>query len=134
MGRRDSNDLRWQEVKEIVHQRDKGRCRLLRVISAKEALILKKRAGSRLQRLDAAHFRAVSELPEYCYDPDNLVKLNRYSHEALDSCKDPITHASISKAERDEWWIKILRGNKSQFGRLLQKGLILLDDENEEGV
>ena len=101
MGRRDSSDERWLEVKERMHKRDGGHCRMFKIISAKEALVLKKKAGGLLQRVDAAHFRAVSELPSSCYDVDNLVSLNRYSHSCLDECRDPIYGGSISREERD---------------------------------
>ena len=56
MGRRDSTDECWIETKDIVHKRDKGRCRLARIISAEEMLVLRKHAGSKLSRIDAAHF------------------------------------------------------------------------------
>lgn len=137
MGRRGPDDEKWAETKERLHKRDKGRCRLLRVISAKDATILRHRAGSRLSRIDAAHFRAVSELPAACYELANVVCLNRYSHECLDSCKDPIYGASISKSERDLWWIRILHSNRKQFEELVAKKLIpeeLLEAAREERI
>lgn len=124
MGRRDSTDERWIETKDVVHKRDQGRCRLLRVISAREALILKKKAGAQLSKIDAAHFLPVSARPDLCYDPNNICSLNRYSHEMLDSYKDPITGGSISKEEVLEWWLRIIGTNKQQYRYLLEKQLI----------
>lgn len=124
MGRRDFDDEKWLEVKQIVRKRDKGKCRLLRVISAKDALILKKKAGCLLSRIDAAHFLPVSERPDLCYDPNNICSLNRYSHEMLDSFRNPITGAHISEAEVLEWWIRILSTNKQQLKYLLKQSII----------
>lgn len=124
MGRRDSNDEQWLVTKEVVHKRDKGKCRLFRVINAKEALILKKKAGYRITRIDAAHFLPVSERPDLCYDPNNICSLNRYSHEMLDSFRNPITGAHISKEEALEWWIRILSTNKQQLKYLLDQNII----------
>lgn len=124
MYRRDSTDEKWQEVKDIVHKRDKGRCRLMRVISKRDALILKKNGGRYLSRIDAAHFLAVSDRPELCYDANNICSLNRYSHECLDSNKDPITGASIDQVEVLDWWVRILKGNKAQFEYLVKNEIV----------
>jgi len=107
MGRRDSNDEKWIEVKDRLHKRDKSRCRLSRIISAKDALILRHRAGSRIGKIDAAHIFPVSTHPWMVYELNDLVCLNRYSHEMLDTCRDPITGASITHEEVYEWWEKI---------------------------
>lgn len=127
MGRRDSADERWIEVKEKVRERDKGKCRMFKVISAKEAVLLKKKAGPLLQKIDSAHFRAVSELPGSCYDVSNVTSLNRWSHHCLDECRDPITGGSISRQERDLWWIRLLAANKKQFKELLGRNLFPLE-------
>ena len=124
MGRRDSTDERWIETKDIVHKRDKGRCRLARIVSAREMLVLRKHAGSKLSRIDAAHFLPVSERPDLCYDPNNICSLNRYSHEMLDSFRDPVTGASISKEDVLDWWIRIIAANKQQYSYLVSKQLL----------
>lgn len=112
--RRDSKDQLWQKVKRTVQERDRT-CRLCRILSIPEFLALRKNAGSYLQILDAAHYRAVSERPELTYDPNNLVLLNRYSHSLLDDYKDPITGKAISAEEHAEWWTRILQGNPEQY-------------------
>lgn len=86
--------------------------------------MLKKRAGHYIQQLDAAHYLPVGEYGEYCYDPDNIVALNHYSHGMLDDYRNPITGKSISKEEVDEWWMRILKGNPDQYRRLIEKGII----------
>ena len=119
MSRRDSSDERWQEVKKEVRSRDKTD-RLLKVVTAKEYLKLKKIAApALLQRLDAAHVFSVSSHPQMCYDADNIILLNRFSHENLDSCKDPITGERISPQERDDWWRRLI--GSEQYDILIEK-------------
>lgn len=114
MSRRDSNDKQWQQVKEIVGRRDKND-RIYKILSAKEALILKSNGGIQLQILDPAHIIPVSAQPEIMYESCNIVLLNRYSHTMLDSCRHPVTGQYISKKEMNDWWLKILKGNSRQF-------------------
>lgn len=128
MGRRDSSDEKWLEVKEVVRERDGGKCRLLKVISAKEALILKKKAGYKINQIDSAHFLPVSERPDLCYEINNICLLNRYSHEMLDSFRNPITGAHISKEETFEWWLRILATNKRQLQYLIDNQIISAEE------
>lgn len=122
--RRDSNDAEWKKVKEIVSKRDNNMCRLIRILTYKEALILKKNAGSFINRLDHAHFISVSQDSSIMYDENNICLLNRYSHSNLDSCRDPITGDPITLDQVKDWWIRILKGNKNQYKYLESKGLL----------
>ena len=61
-----------------------------------------------MSRCDPAHVFGVGPYPHMCYNQKNVVLLNRYSHECLDSCRDPIRGTPISREERDEWWKKIV--------------------------
>ena len=94
--RRDSKDQNWQKVKAEVKARDGLRCRLIKVLSYREMLILKKNAGPFLSGLDPAHYIAVSEDPSIMYIPENIVMLNRYSHTNLDNYRNPITGEPIN--------------------------------------
>lgn len=106
--RRDSSDQKWKAVKDLVRKRDRNKDRILRVLTVKEALILQKNAPSvMLKKLDAAHIFPVSLYPDIMYDDHNIVTLNRYSHEALDSLRDPITGLPLTYEERQEWWKRI---------------------------
>ncbi len=106
--RRDSSDRQWQEVKEKVRSRDKNQDRILRVLTVKEAFLLKKKAPrSMLEKLDAAHIWPVSLYPELMYSVHNIVTLNRYSHENLDNMRCPITGDTITYEERQAWWQRI---------------------------
>lgn len=123
MGRRDTNDNRWKEVREEVFKRDKGD-RILKVLSLQEFYQLKRNAGSYLRILDPAHYLEVSKRPDLCYEVNNIVTLNRYSHSNLDSFHHPITGEHISKEEVQKWWDRILRGNKAQYEFLKSEELI----------
>lgn len=114
MGRRDSDDKQWQQVKEVVRKRDRVD-RIFKILGARDALVLKAKGGSQLQVLDPAHIIPVSSHSEIMYEACNIVLLNRYSHEMLDNCRHPVTGQFISKEEREAWWIKILKGNPDQF-------------------
>jgi len=126
--RRDSKDQAWKSVKAQVAERDKV-CRLSRILTVQEFIALRQRAGSYLSQLDAAHYRAVSEMPELVYDPNNIVLLNHYSHSLLDDYKDPITGKPIDEETHNKWWERILKGNPEQYNYLLEKDL--LRGENE---
>lgn len=107
--RRDKNDLEWKKVKKKVTMRDRGLCRFLRVCPAKDAIALYKIAPSNwVERLDHAHICPVSIYPELCYEEDNIVLLNRWSHHNLDDCKHPVTGKPITREERDEFWKRIV--------------------------
>ncbi len=122
--RRDSNDKKWKEVKDKVYSRDQNRCRLLKVLNIKEALILRRNAGPYLNQIDPAHYIAVSESPSIMYDENNICCLNHYSHSNLDSYKDPLDGHSISKQEVENWWKRILKGNINQYNYLLTNKLL----------
>ena len=129
--RRDSSDKNWSDAKEIVKNRDKNTCRLCRILPMQDFLRLRKNAGKYMNIIDPAHYRSVSERPDLCYETNNIVCLNRYSHSNLDDFKDPIDGHSISSEEVNEWWIRILKGNKFQYEFLLSKGLL---KENDDAV
>lgn len=121
--RRDSNDRAWQEVKAKVKARDKID-RMIKTLNPTEYTILKKNAGYLLNTLDPAHYLPVSMRPDLCYKSYNIVLLNRYSHQMLDSFKDPIKGNSISKEEIQSWWERILRSDEFQFNYLKSKDLV----------
>lgn len=106
--RRDSDDQKWKALKALVKKRDKNRCRLIRILSIQEVAILKKRAGSQLDKLDSAHVFPVSVYPHMCYIIDNVVLMNRFSHENLDNCRSPVTGEVLSREEVSDWWRRIV--------------------------
>ena len=115
MGRRGSDDKKWQDVKKKVEKRDQGRDRMELALSLVEYKILRTEAKQYIKTIDPAHVIPVSRNYSMCYDEDNIISLNRYSHSNLDSCKDPVTGESISGEEVISWWIRLLKACPSQW-------------------
>jgi len=102
-------DEKWEQVRQKVFERDKGRCRLLSLLSYKEIDIIKNNDVNNLRAiLDTTHIIPRSMSSNLYYNIDNLVLLNRYSHSLIDSYKHPITMLPITNNEREEFWIKII--------------------------
>ena len=118
--RRDSNDKEWTRVKKEVSDRDKGVDRIWRCLNLKEALTLKKKGGVLLEKKDPAHIIAVSENENIMYEACNIVTLNRYSHEMLDSFRDPVDGHNITKREAVNWWLRILGTDKKQYNDFME--------------
>ena len=118
--RRDSNDKEWTRVKKEVSDRDKGVDRIWRCLNLKEALTLKKKGGVLLEKKDPAHIIAVSENENIMYEACNIVTLNRYSHEMLDSFRDPVDGHNITKKEAIQWWLRILGTDKRQYNDFME--------------
>ena len=114
MHRRDAKDQEWQRTKAKVVNRDRVD-RIFKVLNATEAIVLKAKAGYLLNYLDPAHIIPVSANSTIMYEPCNIVLLNRYSHEMLDSCRHPITGEHITRDEVNKWWIRILKSNSAQY-------------------
>ena len=105
--RRDKNDQEWQALKLRVFQRDGG-CQLMKILSPQKAMTLMREAKGMVQILDPAHVFGVGPFPHLCYVDDNVVLLNRYSHDMLDSMHDPVTGKFIDRETRDRWWTLIV--------------------------
>ena len=118
--RRDSNDKEWTRVKKEVSDRDKGVDRIWKCLNLKEALILKKKGGVLLEKKDPAHIIAVSENESIMYEACTIVTLNRYSHEMLDSFRDPVHGHNITKREAVNWWLRILGTDKKQYNDFME--------------
>ena len=109
-----------------------------KILPFKDFLILQKNAGPYMKTTDAAHIISVASNPKIMYESCNVVTLNRYSHTNLDSGKDPVDGHAITREEVEEWWVKILKGNKKQyniFANLLKREKLSFgnigEDENE---
>ena len=118
--RRDSRDKDWIRVKKEVSERDKGADRIWGCLNLKEALTLKRNGGVLLEKTDPAHIIAVSENESIMYESCNIITLNRYSHEMLDSFRDPIDGHRLTKADVQRWWIRILKTNKEQYSSFME--------------
>lgn len=105
----DLKDEKWEEVKRKVFKRDGYKCQLQKILTIKELMDFKLSAPSDLQMLlDPCHIFGKGSFPHLKYDEDNIVVMNRYSHSCIDQHRSPINGTSITKEEREEWWIKIV--------------------------
>lgn len=121
---RDNKDPKWAKLKERVNKRDKT-CRLAAKLSAKDYLVLQKKAGRYMFALDCAHVFSVGGFPHMLYEVKNVVLLNRYSHTLLDDYKHPIYGSPLTKEEHTEWWIKIVGKTRYEELEKMSKGLNL---------
>ena len=124
--RRGADDQLWKTVRQRVRDRDSNTDRLLRIITVREAVLLSRTAPKiQLITLDPAHIYPASGYPGLIYEENNIVLLNRYSHENLDNSRHPIMGTPISKEEMMSWWERI--AGIIQWG-LLQKKVLFLSD------
>jgi hypothetical protein len=90
----------------FARERDGG-CRLLKLLSVEENVEWQKNQNGFGGILDAAHVFGKSAFPWMRFDKKNVVVLNRFSHNCLDSGKSPISGKMITDSKRKEWWRKI---------------------------
>lgn len=72
-----------------------------------------------LHQIDRAHVFGRGSNPHMKYDVDNVVWLNRWSHNNLDQSKDPITGKTISAEKVEQWWRYIV--GDERYDRLDRK-------------
>ena len=117
--RRSNKDSKWIEVKKSVWRRDRSD-KILKILTVKELLLLKKHSDKRLLKiLDVSHIFPVSLYPSLTYDLDNLVLLNRWSHNNLDNMRCPLTGEPIDQETREEWWKRLI--GSETFVKLQEK-------------
>jgi len=108
-----------QTVRDECLRRDGNRCRLMALLKFNETKELLDNADpSLLRKLDAAHVFGKAAHPKMRYLADNVVMLNRVSHNWLDQQKSPINGKPISLEEKIKWWQRIVGKNK--FNKLLE--------------
>lgn len=109
-------DERWSIVRYSVLERDNFQCRLTKVLSVNELIKAGVGFDSTGETLDVAHIVSRSQSSNLYYEMENLISMRRIFHSRLDSYKDPITGKSISKEDRDYWFIRMV--GKQLFERL----------------
>lgn len=109
-------DITWENLKIAVKTRDENVCRILKIVFSEDYTILYRRNGSLIKTLEVAHVLPRGAYPELKYEIDNLVLLNKYSHQMLDLYKDPINGKDINRNHQLDWWCRIL--GKKQLERL----------------
>ena len=116
MGRRDKNDVKWQECKRKVYEMDKSQCLLCQCLTVKEAMISQKNpTGFSTTKIDPAHYKAASQHPELIYDPSNVFCICRRHHEALDHGRDPVTGDYCTADVTESYWQRIIAKRKENL-------------------
>lgn len=118
---RSSKDERWKEVVRKVRARDHNRCQLLGKLTVSEMHELQRALSSprQLHPIDPAHIIAVSASRELMYEEDNVILLNRFSHENLDYRRNPINGSMLTETQYHRWWARIIGGRK--YKQLLER-------------
>jgi hypothetical protein len=101
----------------FVRERDGG-CRLLKSLSAEERAEWQENQNGLGGILDAAHVFGKGAFPWMRFDEKNVVVLNRFSHNCLDSGKSPINGKAITDVQRKAWWRRIAGDGWEYLGRL----------------
>ncbi|MCA1800087.1 MAG: hypothetical protein LC650_02190 [Actinobacteria bacterium] len=118
--KRGPNDKKWKGLVQEVRERDRV-CRLMRILKVHEMhQLLANAPKPLLNTFDPAHVIAVSSKPAMRYDKDNVVLLNRFSHDNLDHNRCPLTGKSIPRTHVHQWWSRIvgLDKYKELIGRM----------------
>lgn len=99
---------RDSELSEFVRNRDGNKCRLVWLLSDTEYQEWLSNQGGQGSTIDAAHVFGKNAYPWMRYIPENVVCLNRFSHNSLDTYRSPLNGKIISKEEHENWWKRIV--------------------------
>jgi hypothetical protein len=116
----------------FARERDGG-CRLLKVLSSEELSEWQKNQNGLGGILDAAHVFGKSAFPWMRFDERNVVTLNRFSHNCLDTCKSPVNGKAITDEQRKAWWRRIARGDWEYLNLLSCRGTGINFKQGEDG-
>lgn len=105
-----SSDEKWIYVRDYVRSRDVS-CRIWNILTKNErtAVMLEDSYSYLSKFLDSAHIIARSQNLKLKLDPNNLVLVNRYFHQLLDSYLSPF-RKRITSSERILWFRKAFKG------------------------
>ena len=104
-----------------VRLRDGNKCRLIKLLTDVEYQEWRANQGGQGATIDAAHIFGKGAYPWMRYVPENIVCLNRFSHNSLDTYRSPINGSVISKEEHTNWWIRIV--GKEIYSKLVKLSL-----------
>lgn len=113
-------DTKWDELKS---QMDLSKCRFMSILEGRNEHILlnilKQNSGGLYKIIDPAHVFSRGSFSHMKYDRENVVPLNRYSHDCLDSRRHPVSGVSISDEEVEDFWLAIV--GKERYTALKEK-------------
>jgi len=116
-GEINSDITKDQIIREECLKRDRNRCRLMSLLTPPEMReLINNSIPVLLNKLDVAHVFGKGAYPKLRYVIDNVVLLNRVSHNWLDQQKSPINGKAITLEAKLEWWRRII--GKKNYDRL----------------
>jgi hypothetical protein len=108
-------DEELKNTYDIVLKRDKGKCRLLAILTKDELSLIVEPLGT----IDNAHIFGKGAYPHLKYDHENIILLHRLFHSRLDTGRDPITGKPSDALHKEYWWMRVL--GKEKYDKLLKK-------------
>jgi hypothetical protein len=119
-----------QILRQECQKRDTNRCRLMEILNFAELRELRDNAiPLLLRKLDCAHVFGKNAYPKMRFFVDNVVLINRVSHNWLDAGKSPINGKPITVKEKRYWWERIL--GKKMYDKLLAMSKEGVDTDEE---
>lgn len=112
---------RDSELSEFIRNRDGNKCRLVWLLSDIEYQEWLSNQGGQGSTIDAAHVFGKNAYPWMRYIPENIVCLNRFSHNSLDTYRSPLNGKIISKEEHENWWKRIV--GEETYAKLVELSL-----------
>ena len=97
-----------QAVRKKCLERDGGRCQAIAAFSGLEYFRFTELSGGLGDKLDAAHVFGKKAHPHMRFLPENVVMLNRASHNWLDTGRSPVDGRKITAEEKAAWWRRIV--------------------------
>lgn len=102
--------------------RDRGYCQAISVFDYAEYARFREKANVLEIKLDAAHVFGKNAFPHMRYLEDNVVMLNRLSHNWLDAGKSPVDGKPITKEEKAAWWKRIIGAERYEALKEISRG------------
>lgn len=98
------------------------KCRIYYCLPDSLKILLKNNAKSELMKLEAAHIKPRSRgNKEDAKEVSNMVLINKFSHRALDSYKDPIFNKfNLTINQREDLMCAACEENKDKFLQILK--------------
>lgn len=117
-------DEEWDRMKASLPNRCEFMDRLIATGNGEYIELIESLSNGLCKTIDMAHIFSRGGYPHMKYDIDNVVSINRYSHNNLDSMRDPISGDSIDKSVVEGWW-RFIVGDE-RFDRLLKESRHLI--------
>jgi len=111
----DKNESLDKIIRDKCFERDHGYCQAMALFNGTEYAKFTELSNGLEAKLDAAHVFGKGAFPHMRYVPENVVMVNRVSHNWLDTCRSPVDGKQISVEEKNKWWKRIVGADRYEF-------------------